>query len=334
MSTIPHTQTQARHGFTPAEELILHAHAQAQVQAQAQTNPLGLLRGSAAGGRVRAGGDLYQQQSFSPANQMAMLPPQPPSWEEEFHAQVQGYEQPRHQFDSTKPRHNHHIHPPHVNARLSNYDNLQRQQEQGQEHDTYRSNVPFQIQNYNASRLHPNSNSSAHIRPAAIPPSTHPSSLLQSSHQHQRQYLPQQQHSTLNSSNRHSHYSNNMPSSNTNTSSSNHNSNNDASHNFFNHNIQHGIMRNVDDGIQIHEHEHDHTSNYPSSHAHAQFSQHNYDIDMTSPPLISPALTYNSARTPSTLSPATPFFGSFAPAGDGFENVYGGRGKKVRAGSH
>lgn len=317
MSTIPHTQTQARHGFTPAEELILHAHA----QAQSQTNTLGSLRGTTAVGRVRAGSDLYQQ-PFSPAN------PMPPSWEEEFHAQVQGYEpplQPRHQFDSAKPRHNPHIHPPHVNARLSNYDNLQhqRQQEQGQEHDTYRSNVPFQIQNFNASR-HPNSNASAHIRSTAIPPS----SLSQP--QLQRQYIPQQQHSTLNSTNRHSHYSNNMPSS-INTNNSNSNSNNEPSHNFFNHNIQHGLMRNVDEGIQIHEHEHNHTSNYPS---HAQFSQqHNYDIDISSPPLISPALTYNSARTPSTLSPATPFFGSFAPAGDGFENVYGGRGKKVRAGS-
>ena len=47
-----------------------------------------------------------------------------------------------------------------------------------------------------------------------------------------------------------------------------------------------------------------------------------------SPLLVpSPALTYNSSasssssRTPSTLSPTTPFFGSFAHAGDGFGNA-------------
>ncbi|TFY82222.1 hypothetical protein EWM64_g1792 [Hericium alpestre] len=50
-----------------------------------------------------------------------------------------------------------------------------------------------------------------------------------------------------------------------------------------------------------------------------------------SPMLVpSPALTYNSSssRTPSTLSPSTPFFGSFAHAGEGFATeVYKDAGK-------
>ena len=43
--------------------------------------------------------------------------------------------------------------------------------------------------------------------------------------------------------------------------------------------------------------------------------------DNTDSPLASPALTYSShGRTPSTLSPATPFFGTFS-GGDGFEGL-------------
>ena len=44
----------------------------------------------------------------------------------------------------------------------------------------------------------------------------------------------------------------------------------------------------------------------------------NGEIEQSSSSLTSPALTYSS-QTPSTLSPATPFFGSFASQSDGFE---------------
>jgi hypothetical protein len=42
----------------------------------------------------------------------------------------------------------------------------------------------------------------------------------------------------------------------------------------------------------------------------------------SSPSLISPTLTYSS-QTPSTLSPATPFFGSFNSQTEGFEKGTG-----------
>ncbi|KIJ63818.1 hypothetical protein HYDPIDRAFT_29166 [Hydnomerulius pinastri MD-312] len=57
-----------------------------------------------------------------------------------------------------------------------------------------------------------------------------------------------------------------------------------------------------------------------------------------SPVVVSPALTYSS-RTPSTLSPSTPFFGSFTPGQDAFEIVTSEsedtieKKLKVRAGS-
>ena len=53
----------------------------------------------------------------------------------------------------------------------------------------------------------------------------------------------------------------------------------------------------------------DHRSTYPDKQ------------DNTDSPLASPALTYSShGRTPSTLSPATPFFGTFS-SGEGFEGL-------------
>lgn len=63
-------------------------------------------------------------------------------------------------------------------------------------------------------------------------------------------------------------------------------------------------------------------------------NQNSYDMDnQPSPSLISPTLTYSS-QTPSTLSPATPFFGSFNSQNEGFDRNNGLEGKKVRVGGH
>lgn len=63
-------------------------------------------------------------------------------------------------------------------------------------------------------------------------------------------------------------------------------------------------------------------------------NQNSYDMDnQPSPSLISPTLTYSS-QTPSTLSPATPFFGSFNSQNEGFDRNSSLEGKKVRVGGH
>jgi hypothetical protein len=55
------------------------------------------------------------------------------------------------------------------------------------------------------------------------------------------------------------------------------------------------------------------------------------DEPSSSPSLISPTLTYSS-QTPSTLSPATPFFGSFNNQAEGFEKGTGaGHGVNVHS---
>jgi hypothetical protein len=47
-------------------------------------------------------------------------------------------------------------------------------------------------------------------------------------------------------------------------------------------------------------------------------------VQSASPTLVSPALTYSSStRTPATLSPSTPFFGSFGGSVEDFEGPGG-----------
>ncbi|KAG2068535.1 hypothetical protein BDR04DRAFT_1232759 [Suillus decipiens] len=74
---------------------------------------------------------------------------------------------------------------------------------------------------------------------------------------------------------------------------------------------------------------------YISAQKSPSLAQHlSFENDMRSPSLVSPALTYSS-RTPSTLSPATPFFGSFNGSPETFEYAPddGEMVEKVKAGS-
>lgn len=59
------------------------------------------------------------------------------------------------------------------------------------------------------------------------------------------------------------------------------------------------------------------SNNYINTGNHNINQEYNSNNDSESP-LVSPSLTYSS-RTPSTLSPATPFFGSFAHAQENFK---------------
>ncbi|KAJ7773950.1 hypothetical protein B0H16DRAFT_1408698 [Mycena metata] len=53
-------------------------------------------------------------------------------------------------------------------------------------------------------------------------------------------------------------------------------------------------------------HSHVYSSHHQHSHSHSQS-----DVDQSSPPLVSPALTYSSRSSVAAFSPTTPFFGSF-----------------------
>ncbi|RDB27564.1 hypothetical protein Hypma_003856 [Hypsizygus marmoreus] len=106
---------------------------------------------------------------------------------------------------------------------------------------------------------------------------------------------------------------------------------------------------------RLHQHHHAQqkkpTANNNNNNNNNFFQYETTQIQTQSPSLVSPALTYSShTHTPSTLSPATPFFGSFGSQTDGFEGVSDGmpppptpasmqlkqgpfEGKKMRSGS-
>jgi hypothetical protein len=134
--------------------------------------------------------------------------------------------------------------------------------------------------------------SQAHVRSTTLP----------SSHFNQRPYRSRQHHSSSSfppdnlSRTRSNHYIN---TGNLNISHEHSNSNSTNSNHNQRHNDDHIINSN----------------NYDSTHFHATLQTIQDDSDS---PLVSPSLTYSS-RTPSTLSPATPFFGSFAHAQENFK---------------
>ncbi|KAF8193207.1 hypothetical protein K438DRAFT_1969697 [Mycena galopus ATCC 62051] len=54
-----------------------------------------------------------------------------------------------------------------------------------------------------------------------------------------------------------------------------------------------------------------HSHHHSHSHSHVYSTQQQHDGDQSSPPLVSPALTYSSRSSAAGFSPTTPFFGSF-----------------------
>jgi hypothetical protein len=84
-----------------------------------------------------------------------------------------------------------------------------------------------------------------------------------------------------------------------------------------------------------HRDEHAYSNSNSNSNNHANNASHDEDegdsnnvnantVQSASPTLVSPALTYSSStRTPATLSPSTPFFGSFGGSVEDFEGPGG-----------
>ncbi|KAJ7021979.1 hypothetical protein C8F04DRAFT_1312235 [Mycena alexandri] len=97
-------------------------------------------------------------------------------------------------------------------------------------------------------------------------------------------------------------------------------------------------------GVSHHQQRHNGVANsngYSSSgsHSHVYSSHHHQhshsqsDVDQSSPPLVSPALTYSSRSSVAAFSPTTPFFGSFDEGETTFRaspqmDVVVGKGKK------
>ncbi|KIM74130.1 hypothetical protein PILCRDRAFT_14684 [Piloderma croceum F 1598] len=289
-------QTQTRSGFTLAEERILQAHETGhhpyQQQQQQQTHLAGDTAPRAfsrprAVNTVRQG--PYAQPPFPPRISPGFSPIAPTSMmsEDEFHASAQG----RHHLSSYQRPH-------HYQIDMADGNTIE-----GPSDFSPSSPSDFPYSNNNQQHNEPISSdqnsrsqaSQAHVRSITLP----------SSPFNQRPYRSRQ------------HYSSSSfpPSSSDNLSrvrsnnyinTGNHNINQEHSSN--NSTNQNHIPRHNDDHII-------NSNNYDSTHFHATLQTIHDDSES---PLVSPSLTYSS-RTPSTLSPATPFFGSFAHAQENFK---------------
>jgi hypothetical protein len=306
MAMSAQAQMQTRSGFTLAEERILQAHETGHhpYQQQQQTRLAGdtAPRAHSAFSRPRGvdtvGQGSYAQAPFPPQTSPGFSPIAPTSMmsEDEFHASAQG----RHHLSSYQ-------HPHHYQIDMANGNTVEGPSDfspsspsdfpysNNNNHDRpQQHNEPIssdQNSKYQASQ--------AHVRSTTLP----------SSPFNQRPYRSRQ------------HYSSSSfpPSSSDNLSrvrsdnyinTGNHNINQEHSNNNNSTNQNH-IPRHNDDHII-------NSNNYDNTHFHATLQTIHDDSES---PLVSPSLTYSS-RTPSTLSPATPFFGSFAHAQENFKGHF------------
>ncbi|KAH7912633.1 hypothetical protein BJ138DRAFT_1112176 [Hygrophoropsis aurantiaca] len=335
--SLPRGQTQARNGFTPAEELILQAHARLQHQQQQQQlqfhrqasslfegdpfalrHPSPLIDTAGVNGRskLNAAAPCFDVTSaYSNQRPCAQLGGRgqgvsarskfsretlPSISEDDFHSMAQ------HQIDATPqyrvsqgqhdlsvdtnirmtkpPSRAVEIVPPSASRNLLSGAHLQQNRLQT---NTSNSAYPKSaLQNHQH----------AHLRSSTLPPSP------LANNQHNIQHIS--------NSTRSNSFSN--PSNNTDTS-------NDHTKPYIYSGNEHS-KNNI-------------SNNYPSMQSNArgyaqalsslEDSRTAFDREQAiSPSLISPALTYSS-RSPSTLSPSTPFMGSFNNGHNGFESMSG-----------
>ena len=257
---------------------------------------------------------------------------------------------------TTLQKHNHRIHPAHVNARLA-HDHQQQHQDTispSLVQTRTQSQAPSPNPNANANatptRYHYQNQHGIHMRSSTLPQHRSTSSVSAAAnasrhYQHSSMSIPSSNnsHSSFNSNapvmnlGRSTGDNNNLMKKNTtgasdaisiydasdrqtdgitiNSLTMNPNNGNSMvydSHSQKIHHLQHTLSRGP-----LHYREH----NPNVKHQIQNQNQNGYETDSqsASPALISPTLTYSS-HTPSTLSPATPFFGSFQGAQEGFSN--------------
>lgn len=291
-------QTETRSGFTLAEERILQAHETGQHPHPQQPRPGGetSLHARSSFPRLRVPNVVWQvphaQTAFPPQDLPVFSPIAPTGTmsEEDFHAAAQGrlhpssYQRPHHcQIDMTSGNT---VHSP-IDFSFAPSPSdapYSHNHDRPQQH-----NVPISSEQNAKYQI-----SQAHMRSTTLP----------SSQFNQRPYRPRQHHSSISFPPSNSNNSNRVRSTNYINTNNYHEHGNSNSANP-NHNL-----RLKDEQII--------SNNYDSTHFRATLQTIHDDSETDNSPLVSPSLTYSS-RTPSTLSPATPFFGSFTHAQENFK---------------
>ncbi|KAK0217402.1 hypothetical protein EDD85DRAFT_372732 [Armillaria nabsnona] len=327
---------QARNGFTATEEYILQAHAAgsnlanqrrrptrldlSQAQAQCQGEPTDYnvgVRGVRAPASTISLSQLQAQRQdayHSPRTMNGSLP----ALQEEF--QSSSAMQQGQNFLRGQSR-NGNTHPSNVNgSRLPGDRDADQIHSHISSYSQNSSHVSSQVSNRNQHINH-----QAHVRSSTLPHSTSTSSEQHHSrhYQHSSMSIPKsrnisseilrataqraQQHRSANSISSISSENNIHP-------NSNRLFNNDSYTGDLKNNTSNSAMlRHHRNNIQAGD---DFKNNYDGhTYPHSVFPDPDrdvYDVEQSSPPLVSPALTYSSRGSGATLSPTTPFVGSFS----------------------
>ncbi|KAG2151169.1 uncharacterized protein EDB93DRAFT_1275926 [Suillus bovinus] len=320
----PRSQIQARNGFTPAEELILQAHARIreqqyqQLQTQQQfvhSHDSALPRRASSSGRLESGSKLNANaQVFHAPEQVGAYPltgralsgpnrPKflgdalPPISEDDFHALGQHQLESRSHYDlPTHYQDELHFRSDAGNVRIPKPPSRAIEIVAPPQHDSKHSPLQSHHRSQFSSRSHLSLRQQAQV--ANLPRSP----LASNSSQHSYQHTDSR--------------SNNL---NSTIATSGTNDQSDSNPQNYLHSPQMSLPRSDD------QEDHRRSSTSVSSKAYVPMQkspslvkQLSFENDMRSPTLVSPALTYSS-RASSTLSPATPFFGSFNGSPENFE---------------
>ncbi|KAG6915434.1 hypothetical protein DXG01_011495 [Tephrocybe rancida] len=243
-------------------------------------------------------------------------------------------------------KHNHRIHPAHVNARLGRAEGSPALesggQSQGQNGTQNQQNQTQQHQNYQP----------AHLRSSTLPHRAAPAAAHASRHyQHSSMSIPASNGIGIgnNNNNSNSGYRNGNTNTHMDSNSQNQNQNQNQAQTLYDSDAVGGsqfeeVKRYHHPNHQQHQNQHhgrthSHSQSQAKAHHHPSHAPHNHnhnhgaylDSPTDSPSLVSPALTY-SRDTPSTLSPATPFFNGLEPAGAQMQGMEGGKGMKMGQG--
>ncbi|KAG1729520.1 uncharacterized protein EDB91DRAFT_811654 [Suillus paluster] len=337
----PRSQIQARNGFTPAEELILQAHTRLreqqyqQVQTRQQLVPREstLPRRAPSSGRIEPGSKLNANaQVFHAPEQIAAHPltgralggasrskfldnALPPICEDDFHTLGQHHLESMSHYEHLRTRYQEDLHfrGDAGNVRITKPPSRAIEIVPPPQHlDSQSSSLQSHHRSQFSSRSHLSARQPA---PSATLPR---SPLASNSSQHNYQHTDTR--------------SNSLNGAITTSSTSDKLDNNP-------HTYLHSpaVSRPRSDDQEDHRNNSSSVSSkaYVSAQKSPSLAQQlSFENDMRSPTLVSPALTYSS-RTPSTLSPATPFFGSFNGSPETFEYAPddGEMVEKVKVGS-
>ncbi|KAF9029124.1 hypothetical protein BDZ89DRAFT_733630 [Hymenopellis radicata] len=306
---------QARNGFTATEEYILQAHAAGNGSQRRRPTRLDLSQAQAQSqGLEHSDFSVGMRGIRTQASAVSL--PQLQTRQETYHSpRMMGSSLPALQEEfqtSAVPSHQNGLrgHLFSRNTSNANGARLPGERDAGQI-PSHGSSYPAQTTSHASSQTSSNRNThvnqQAHIRSSTLPPHSTSASTNQTSrhYQHSSMSIPKSRN-----------IASDVIRATTTHRAQQHRTNNSISSiaSIGENNMYSDHKYSSDNGVGRHHHGHNQKEGEKQNfdvYSHG-FPEQDYEVDQSSPPLVSPALTYSSRGSAATLSPATPFIGSFS----------------------